>query len=199
MSTRRSVVRLAVTGVVLAALAVGAVVAVDWWRSRLPEDPWDLDKACGGKVYAKGTAYQGKGPHPVAIFMTSSHGFLEQTTVYPPKGAAWAPSEPEETADVQLVACATLAGEAPTSEKCGYGVVVTSRVVPMSQATYQVRVLEVRTGRELRSVTVPAEDFECPSAISGNRPPERLLSEPTFAQWQQVLGDLVNRNVVRAG
>ena len=192
MSTRRVVA----TGVVLIALAAGGIVAVDWFRNRLPGDPWELDKACSGKTYAKGAAYQGTAPHPVAIFMTSPAGFLEHTTLYPPKGAAWRPSDPDETSDVQLVVCATLAAEVPTGETCGYGPggIVASTAVPMSQATYQVRVLEVRTGRELRSVSVQGEDAECPSAIATNPSPERLLSEPTFAQWQQVLGDLVSRN-----
>lgn len=129
------------------------------------------------------------------MFLESDFGFLEHEPLYPLDEAAWPPSDSEDAADVQLVACATLAGEQPLSpeQSCAFGL-GRPTTLPMVSATYQVRVYELRTHREVRSITVQGLDTECPPAISASPTPERLLSRPTFAQWQETLGDLVDQN-----
>ncbi|GAA1566311.1 hypothetical protein GCM10009789_19740 [Kribbella sancticallisti] len=191
MSKRR------VAGWVLAAgiLVAGGITIVDWWQGRMPGKPYELDKACSGTAYDGAKPFAGGGPHPIAVFMESDAGHLEHNSLYQSDGSSWPPSDPRDSDEVQLVACATVTNEEPTSgSMCAYGIGSPSVPIAMVRATYQVRVYELRTHREVLSTLVEGLDTECPPAISGSFTPDRLLSEPTSDQWRKVLGDLVDKD-----
>jgi hypothetical protein len=179
------------------ALTAGAVIGVDWYRGRVPGHPWDLEKACSGTAYERAAPYEGAGPHPIAVFMPNDAGTLEFERLSPPKGPEWAPGAPQDGAEVQLVACGTVTNaQQSEGQDCSYSQRMTPgrTTLPMARATYQLRIYELRTHREVDSVLLEGLDAACPSYINANITRDRLLSDLTFAQWQQAIGPLVDEN-----
>jgi hypothetical protein len=184
--------RVVVAAVVVIALAVGGIFGVQWWRERLPK-VYDLDPACAGKAYQRAAPFAGKGPHPVAIFQESEYGHLEKEEVYEKNGPAWPPSDPEHSGEVQLVACATVVRETPSEAHCSFGL-GGSVTLAMYDAAYEIRVSELRTHHEVGRTTVEATDDECPPSVTADSPPDRLLTDLTFDEWQKALGALVTKD-----
>ncbi len=190
----RSRHRIAVGVIALvAACGIGAGFVVITFPGSLPDHVYELDRACDGTRYDDAAPYAGPPPHPVTVQMPTETGQLLNVTPELPDGSVWAAAAPTEPEAVQLVACGILEDEQRSAElvcgpysPSGYGSGVS---VPMARATYRIRVYELRTHRELRSVEVEGEDTGCPEVISED-PPDRLLSELTDAQWQTVLADL---------
>ncbi|MEU8223663.1 hypothetical protein [Kribbella sp. NPDC048915] len=183
--------------VVIAVLAAGGLYVVEWWMGRLPDRPYDLVDACAGKTYEDAKPYAGSGPHPIAIFKDDEDAVLQHETVFLDGNTTWKPSDPEKASEVQLVACLKLisANERTGATDCAYGPggIAATETLPMLRATYQVRVYELRTHREIRSTRIEGLDTECRSMIIAGRK-TRLLSEPTPDQWQNLLADLVYGN-----
>lgn len=193
MTQRRVTRGRIVLAVVVVLVAAGVVFTIKTLSGGLPDRVYKLETACGGTTYEDAAPYTGPGPHPVAIFMPTEFGELFVVRPDMPDRSDWAAANPEDPAAVQLVACGTVDSERRSADLVcgGYGAMVgRSTAVPMARATYRIRVYELRTHRELRSVLVEGEDTHCPLSISAP-PPERLLSELTAAQWQPVLADLV--------
>ncbi|WP_157360557.1 hypothetical protein [Amycolatopsis thermoflava] len=193
MTQRRVTRGRIVLAVVVVLVAAGVVVTIKTLSGGLPDRVYKLETACGGTTYEDAAPYTGPGPHPVAIFMPTEFGELFVVGPDMPDRSDWAAANPEDLAAVQLVACGTVESERRSADLVcgGYGAMVgRSTAVPMARATYRIRVYELRTHRELRSVLVEGEDTHCPLSIS-DPPAERLLSELTAAQWQPVLADLV--------
>jgi hypothetical protein len=188
--------RVAVVVVALvAAFGIGTGFIVVTFPGGLPDDVYKLDQACDGTAYDAAAPYAGPAPHPITVHMPTESGQLLNVTPDRPDGSVWEAADPKEPKAVQLVACGSLEGEQQAVEltcgpysPTGYG---TGTSVPMARATYRISVYELRTHREVHSVTVEGEDTECPEVISAD-PPDRLLSELSDDQWQTVLGDLVN-------
>jgi hypothetical protein len=179
----------------VAAFGIGTGFIVVTFPGGLPDHVYELDQACDGTQYDDAAPYAGPAPHPVTVQMPTETGQLLNVTPDTPDGSAWAAAAPAEPEAVQLLACGSLESERRSAELAcgpyspsGYG---SGFSVPMARATYRIRVYELRTHRELRSVDVEGEDTGCPEMISED-PPDRLLSELTDAQWQTVLADLIN-------
>ena len=87
--------------------------------------------------------YAGPGVHPIAIYHQRGQELDTLTPVrYRPAEWIGTPFEEQDTGDVQLVACAKRIHEAKTAKTCSFA----HGKVPLYQAIYRVRVLEVRTG-----------------------------------------------------
>lgn len=174
---------------------VGVRTIPDWWRSLPPDMVSDLDTVCSGRSYGRATPYAGPGPHPIAIFQEGSDGqllprYLEHLRA---DGASWLPADARPD-DVQLVACLTLADDREIAE-CSYGGLAVAKALPMNSATYEVRVYELRTHREVLKSRVVGQDVECPPVLGSNDlSKSRLLSDLTPAQWKPLLGDLVTKS-----
>ncbi|WP_152365231.1 hypothetical protein [Microlunatus speluncae] len=196
---RREKHRIAVTVIALvAAFGIGTAFIVVNFPGGLPDDVYELDRACDGTTYDDATPYAGPAPHPVTVQMPSETGQLLIETPGLPNGSVWPVADPDEPEAVQLIACGSLEGEQRSDEltcgpysPTGLGSGIS---VPMVRATYRVRVYELRTHRQIRSVVVEGEDTECPKTTS-EPPPDRMLSELTDDQWQTVLADLVNADL----
>ncbi|WP_433160375.1 hypothetical protein [Kribbella sp. CA-247076] len=192
MAVRRTTGNIVVVGVVT--LLVAGLLAFGWLRGRLPGETSGLDDACTGKVYDNAAAYEGAAPHPIAVFIESETGELEHTSPYFSE-EGWELVDPDEPEDVQLVACATVDGEQSlgAEHNCEYGA-TGSTTIPMVTATYQLRVYELRTHREVRSITLEGQEKFCPHSIPMDDPPPRMLTRPTPDQWRKALADLTTQN-----
>ncbi|HVX45151.1 MAG TPA: hypothetical protein VHC49_14775 [Mycobacteriales bacterium] len=175
-------------GIVLLAMAA---VLTGCGHGGLPGDVYKLDKACSGTTYGDAAPYSGKAPHPVAVFMPSEVGQLLPETPTLSDQSAAIDGYTGKPAAVQLVACGTLKG-AQRSGSCG-GYLGLDRSIPMTRATYRIRVYELRTHRQVRSVVVQGADTTCPSSISANYTPKKMLSALTDEQWRTVLDGPVER------
>lgn len=192
MAGRRTAGNVVVVGVV--ALLVAGLVTFFWMRGRLPGKTSGLSDACTGKVYKDAAAYEGAAPHPIAVFIESETGQLEHTSPYFYQ-EGWELVDPDEPKDVQLVACATLEGEQSLGSEhdCAYGG-TGSTTIPMATATYQLRVYELRTHREVRAITIEGQEELCPHSIPMDDLPRRMLTRPTADQWRKALADLAGQD-----
>lgn len=181
----------------VAAAGVGAVFVVITYPGGLPDAVHRLGHACTGATYGNAAPYAGPAPHPVTVQMPSEVGQLLPVTPDRPDGSRWEAADPDDPKAVQLVACGEVESERSPALSCGpysptgLGSGVS---VPLVRTTYRIRVYELRTHRELRSVVVEGEDTECPEWTS-SPPQDRMLSELSAEQWQAVLDDLVNADL----
>jgi hypothetical protein len=121
-----------------------------------PEHITELRALCdGGGGFGRAAAYEGAGPHPIAVY--GDIDFPDYTAGQDAGPDGW----PAPDA-VQLVGCAYLTDRTPITS-CPYEGGYT---VALSQGHYRVEVLEARTGRLVATVSIAGDaDLTCSEYI----------------------------------
>lgn len=124
----------------------------------VPNDIKSLDDVCEGKTYRDSPAYDGPGPHQVHLTGTDWAANLND----------WATSSNAD--EYKLVGCLTLV-PGPHQQDCTYtdsdAGLITQRLV---RADIQVRLIEVRTGRQVTQTTIAGKpDQTCQISLMFGR------------------------------
>jgi hypothetical protein len=179
--TPRRFARTATLGVAAALVAVFVVVpvALDVVLGQRPHELTDLAEVCAGEGIGRAAAYEGDGPHPIAVF--GDHPTPEYSA-----GA--------QADTVQLVGCQrSTSGSAPeATASCSYegGYTLTIR-----QGTYEITVREARTGRVLAVVDIDGErTTDCLDALyvrtDDPSSDQEYLTIPDPAAYERALSDV---------
>ncbi|XRQ15053.1 hypothetical protein ACN3XK_30480 [Actinomadura welshii] len=139
---------------------------VDWLPPRTVGQDWY--PVCEGTAFTRAAAYRGGGPHPIVIYGGTGAGAgASEDPDKPP--STWQPDTP---AQVRLISCAEPIGESRDLEEVAscpryakYTVFSYRRAgeVSMYRTRYLVRLLEARTGREVRRFEITGADEVCPA------------------------------------
>ncbi len=181
--TPRRITRTATIGIAatLGVVFVVVPVALDVVLGQRPHELADLATVCAGDGIERAAAYEGDGPHPIAVF--GDHPTPEYSTG----------GTPADT--VQLVGCQrSTSGSAPeATASCSYegGYTLTIR-----QGTYEVTVREARTGRVVDVVDVDGErTTECLDSLyvrtDDPESDQEYLTIPDPAAYERALSDVI--------
>jgi hypothetical protein len=166
--------------VTVVALGIGGVpVALDVVDGDRPERFGDLAKVCDGAPVGRAAAYDGPGPHPVAVFVEGSFDHLAGSDTTPDA--------------VPLVACGQRVG-GTFIRTCEYE---GGHTVDLHQIRYRAEVREARTARVVDAFTVEGDPgMTCEEYIwvhRGERPTKRAdVNEPDEDAYAEKLVDLIS-------
>jgi hypothetical protein len=152
--------------------------------SRLCED---------GTYYTRAAAHQGGGPHPIEVFESSpGQGGSSSKPIYVPvlfglhQSRAWRPAP----VDVQLVACSERSGDGSRSgTTCSYS---GGSGAPFYHATYDLKVYEARTGRQVASATVTPTNDRCPAFALVKTSDPKVFNRPDPEDYAAALAGAVD-------
>ncbi|MGH3242350.1 MAG: hypothetical protein ACRDNL_18380 [Spirillospora sp.] len=166
---------------------------VDWLPTRTTGQDWY--PVCEGTAFTRAAAYDGGGPHPIVIYGGGGPGGGASADPDKPS-STWRPTAPGQ---VRLVSCAEPVDDGPGLGEEAARCPVYSRVtvlerrqtgtITLYRTRYLVRLLEARTGREVRRFEITGADEVCPAYASGR---EVLLRSGILpSQYRAVLAPYV--------
>lgn len=143
----------------------------------------DLRNVCDGMPEKRTTAYAKKPGeiHPLVLFSRVSESD-EWTKSYSGKLGGW---KAENAGDYQLVGCVTVKSSTKAKE-CKFDSKLPARHLDLTNATYELRVVEAHTGKELGSKTVELKAAtRCPiiHTFRANRESKHPDFEPAFIDF----------------
>lgn len=148
----------------------------------------DLVALCSGRHYATAAPYAGAPPHPILV--VRPYGAVEDMMESPRLsglGPAW---NPQDAADVQLVACTESDGGGTESGlRCQYPF---GKSAVLRTADYAVTVYEARTGAKVGQARIEARET-CPLSAPVYRQDPVVYATPSPQQYLEALGSFVNR------
>ncbi|MFJ4963202.1 hypothetical protein ACIP6P_12285 [Streptomyces sp. NPDC088729] len=154
--------------------------------------PVELDALCGSPpVYvAANSPYRGPGPHPMVVYHEKDQTSPPAWTrvAVDPSADDGAPLAQEDSAQVQLVACAERVQEERTREVCR----LEGGATPLYRAVYRVRVREARTARTVAETLVRPTAEQCPRFIHVDSRDPRAYTLPSAQDYAQQLADVMN-------
>ncbi|GAB3433875.1 hypothetical protein [Actinophytocola sediminis] len=179
-----------------AAIATAAVVwfaavpvVLDLVLGERPDDITNFGQVCAGeRDFGRAAAYEGRGPHPIAVYSDHSYPEYSDGAVTDAKGWPLADT-------VQLVGCVRQIGKATPDSlvSCPYEGGYTMTVY---QGRYQVEIYEARTGRPVSSFTIDGStDTDCAAMIyvlPDDHSEQSYDTSPDEASYAKRLASLVN-------
>jgi hypothetical protein len=130
-------------------------------------------------------------PRPTAVLEEGQKDFYTPTQMHDAPDPWHVPSAKR----MQLVACAKRTDEGDRVKACRFTTGPSS--VPMHEATYEVTLYEIRTGKERKTVTIRARDRRCPlSQLFRGENDLKVYAHPTPAQYVEALGDQVGSQTI---
>lgn len=127
--------------------------------------PDDFKGVCSGAGVSRATAYAagGKG-HKAVYFETYKDDLMDRSSSLPPDWTVLFTQEGDAYAAVDLVACArrTAAQEVKVCDGYKKDDKPTQNKVRWHTATYQLSVMEAKTGKKLAETTIEATNRDCP-------------------------------------
>ena len=126
--------------------------------------PDDFESVCSGATQSRAADYRTTESHKAVYFETYEDELLDQSTKLPSDWTVTFDANSDAYAAVDVVACGVrtaqkLAKECPGYEDEETG---TSGTVNWHTGTYEFKAYEAKTGTELGSLVVEADDKECP-------------------------------------
>ncbi|HCT78668.1 MAG TPA: hypothetical protein DGG94_15210 [Micromonosporaceae bacterium] len=196
---------LLVGGLGMIVIAVAVFVGIVLWRDARISVPRpashslavvdDLGELCDERprYFPEAAPFAGVAPHPIQLFAKSADNseYLREQLFDPsaPVPSHWQ-ADDFTVRSAQLVGCVTLKHAAAEITVCKYP---DRRDIPLHQATYEIAVYEVKTGRKVGTKNVVVTEGSCPP---GYTPPPigdpwRLHALPNFQQYEQALSPFV--------
>jgi hypothetical protein len=172
-------------------------VALDLVLGERPDHITDLSRICaGGRAFGRADAYQGPGPHPVAVYGDSGT-YPDYLAGVDRVGHRWPAAD--EVRKVRLVGCRRLVGRAKPDvlRSCDYQGGYQTLTY---QGRYRIDVYAARTGRHVATVQVdgkPKVDGGCVDRILVRPDSDRervFETDPDDAAYAAVLATLVNKD-----
>ena len=143
----------------------------------------DLDNVCSGMPEKRATAYAKKPGeiHPLVLFWRDSESDAWKKS-YTSKLDGW---KSDDASGYQLVGCVTVKKFAKAKE-CKFDSKTPVRYLDLTDATYEIRVVEAHTGKELGTKTVDLKAAtRCPfiHTFRANRETEHPDYVPAFIEF----------------
>ncbi|MFF6981369.1 hypothetical protein ACFZAV_27590 [Streptomyces sp. NPDC008343] len=136
--------------------------------------------------------YRGPGPHLMAVYHQPDQSLPPAWVRADADGSR--PGSQQDSAEVQLVACAERVQEERTRRECRLG----SGETPLYRAVYRVRILEARTGRRVSEHLVRPGAEQCPRFVHLDPRNPKAYTLPSPQDYARQLDDVIDQPAPQA-
>lgn len=160
----------------------------------LPKFASDFERTCVDGIGFPGSpAYKrtGKGPHLTVLMSKGESLWTQQTPSDGDYPRGWLAGIGQNMDKVELVVCYEQLKATPAGKTCQMEDQDTNEpfTVTMYNTQYRLRILEVRTGKQVHTVTADAKSTECPTLtfVSGDEDRTKYYTEAQPRDYRAVL------------